>query len=219
MSFQKPTGRGTANLKYTALDAYLRREKPASAAILDKDGVAALAKAILAERGSPLSEAAMAIRFDMRNAAGIFFSLLPVVMYCFVTGRLWYENGIMHEGWLVTVSLAVVTVFIFLLFGYFLMHSAFTSLWLVFEPDRIRVRRREHLAYRTTAIPLASITGIVKLRKYGPKFSQFLALEIEHGGATTVVMTSHVEKSKTGQVAWTAGLLSAATGCRVTDCT
>lgn len=204
-----------AYLRFDDLRDYLRGRRPARVFVLDSIEAAELSQKLQAEGMPPLAREAVVVKLDHGCVITTCFIVLMLVGFGYAGAQFW-SKGNSWEHWTSMAAAATVLAVIMGFFGYFLLLSFYACLYFVFEPDRIHVRRRFVFRSRTNSFALASITGIVKRKGYGPKFAVWHVLDILHDGMKTEVFMDP-DTSPIGKVAWFANLLGAATGFRVTD--
>lgn len=199
-----------------AVGSYLSRgDISESDTILGGEALSAFEDVVAAESGEPLGKNAAVVKFDCRNRVVVVL-ILAFAVFCggMVCRELLYNDAYAGNRQALAWP-AVLLVFIAGFAVYSILHAGFSDRWLILEEDRVRFRVRRFIRYRIESFPFASIKEIAN-ETYPTRRGELARLVIALPARRAELFQGHVEAAENGHIAWTAGLLSAATGVPVT---
>lgn len=200
-----------------AIRSYLSRDDlPESVTILDGEELQAFAEKASTESGEPLKRSATVVQFNLRNRIFAAFVLLVSV---FGLGMIcWYfrHNEAYARNSHTTVIPAVLVAVISGIAFYTILHAYFSNRWLILDEVGARFRVRRFIRYRMENFPFASIEEVA-MEIFPTRRGELARLMVVLNANPVELFQGQVEEAENGIIAWTAGLLGAATGMPVTS--
>lgn len=196
--------------------SYLSRGNlPESVMIINWHESQVLGEKVSSENGEPPGRDALIIKFDRRTWFLVGLALAFFVLCAGMLGWDLEHNQAYAGGRPMTLPIVVLAAISGITF-YAILHAGFSYLWLIVEESGLRFRARRFIRYRTESLPFASIDEIAVEIYPRSKRRELARLVIVRGERRVELFRGQVAAAEDGFIAWTAGLLNAASGLPVT---
>ena len=204
------------HLQNEALRSYLSHDDlPESVTILAGDELSALGAKMTAESGEPPGKNLTIVKFDQRSWGVVAIALL---FFAFGAGlvcrEFWFDEAYTDNQNMAGL-LALLAAMLGIVF-YAVLHAGFSYRWLIVAESRVRFRARRFILYRVESFPFASLEEIAVEIYPTSRRNTLARLVLTQGGRRIELFQGHVDAAHHGFIAWTAELLSLATGLPVT---